>query len=137
MRLLHLELGYEHPYQDSFGVTSLLKAVKRVKGNNPAYKLTLSLTQLHSMLLHLDLACMADLQIWCLINMCFYGLLRISSVTVAKKQSWDVQKILTRGDVKFSALGCSLTFRHTKTIQFQERVFEAVIPHLEGDPNCP
>ena len=137
VRLLHLELGYRHPYRDNHSVTSLLKAVKRVKGHNPAYKLSLSINQLRSMHAHLDLSNMSDLQMWCVINLCFYGLLRISSVTIPKPKSYDPQNILTRGDIKISAQGCILSLRHTKTIQFKERVFEAVIPRLQGDPLCP
>lgn len=74
---------------------------------------------------------------WCLINLCFFGLLRISSVTVRNRSSWDSANILTRGDIKFTPTGCLLSLRNTKTIQFQERVFQAAIPRLEGDPLCP
>ena len=137
VRLLHLELGYSHPYQDNHSVSSLLKAVKRVKGHTPAYKLTLSLAQIHSMGSHLDFSCLRDLQIWCVINLCLFGLLRISSITVKNKHV-NVNKTLTRKDISFTPQGCVLSFRHSKTIQFQERVFECVIPHLEGDPHhCP
>ena len=137
VRLLHLELGYNHPYQDSYSVSSLLKGVKRVKGQSSAYKLPLSIKQIHSMHTHLDIASMPGLQLWCVINLCFYGLLRIGSVTVPNKQSWDSSKILTRGDITITNDGCILKFRHTKTIQYGERVFEAAIPRLPGTPHCP
>ena len=66
-----------------------------------------------------------------------YGLLRISNVTVPSNHTWDTVRILTRGDVRFTATGCVLRIRHSKTIQYQERVFEAVIPRLPDNPLCP
>lgn len=134
IRLLHLEMGLPHPYQNNHQVSSLLKAVKRAKGYSPAYKLSMTLSQVNSIKSHLDVTCLPDAQIWCLIMMCFYGLLRISSATVPSKSSWDVSKTLTRGDISFSGEGTTLTLRHTKTIQFHERTF---LPRIPDSPFCP
>ena len=130
-------MGLPHPYQDCYPVTSIMRAVKRSKSDAPAYKLSLTLGQIREMRAHLDVDCLADAQVWNMINLCFYGLLRISSVTVPSKGDWDPTKILTRGDIRFVSKGCILSFRHTKTIQFQERTFEAVIPQLPDTTYCP
>ena len=114
-----------------------MKAVKRVKGNAPAFKLSMTLSQIQDMKAHLDLHNIADVRMWCVINMCFYGLLRISSVTVPCASDWDITRILTRGDIQITSHGCILTFRWSKTIQFRERTFQAVLPHLPNSSACP
>ena len=120
IRLLHLELGLPHPYQGNHQISSLMKAVKRVKGNSQAYKLSLSLHQIKKLCSHLDLSKRPDAQTWCIIACCFYGLLRIGSVTVQCQHRWDTERILTRGDVTFTTAGCILALRHSKTNQFRE-----------------
>ena len=137
IRLLHLENNLPHPYENNYHITSLLKGVKRVKGDIPNAKSVLHITEIHAMKASLDLSCLKDLQVWCAILLCFYGLLRISSVTVPSKSSWDATKILTRKDITVSPTGCILHFKHSKTLQFGERIFQAVIPLLPHSPTCP
>ena len=86
---------------------------------------------------HMDMAQSADCQIWNVINACFFGLLRISAVTTPTTTHWEVAKILTRADIKFVANGYVLTIKHSKTNQFRDRQFEAVIPHLPNRSLCP
>ena len=81
IRLLHLELGLPHPYQDNYQVTSLMKGVRRVKPGQ-RYKHALTLSQIKDMRSHLDLTTLADLQVWVMINICFFALLRIGAITV-------------------------------------------------------
>ena len=137
IRILHLELGLSHPYQDNYHVQTILKGVKRLKGNSPSGKQVLTLNQLHSMAAFLDLACMRDLQIWCALLTCFHGLLHISSVTVPTKHAWDNDKILTKNDIRITTKGCTLNIRHSKTNQYKERIFEAVIPTVPDPLFCP
>ena len=65
--------------------------------------------------------------IWCALLLCFHGLLPISSVTVPNKHAWDTEKILTKGDIMVNPNECTLRLRHSKTNQYKERVFEAVV----------
>ena len=82
IRLLHLEAGLPHPYAGNYHVSALLKGVKRVKGNEPNYKMTLSIDQLRQLKLHMDTSSLPDSQLWAMITACFFGLLRIGNVTV-------------------------------------------------------
>lgn len=135
--MLHLEHNLSHPYEDNYLVSSVLKGVKRLKGNNHNSKQVLTLQQIHAMVSFLDVSCMRDLQTWCALLLCFHGLLRISSVTVPNKHTWDTGRILTKDDILVTPTGCILRIRHSKTNQFKERVFEAVIPKGPQPQFCP
>ena len=133
IRLLHLDLGLAHPYGDDHQVTSLIRAVKRVKGTAPAYKLSLSLQQINSLLHHLDITNIRDLQTWCFITLGFYGLLRISAVTTPSEDVDSAnQNTMRKADATPTPYGIILTIKHSKTVQYAERVFHAVIPRIGG-----
>ena len=69
-----------HPFENNFPVTSLMKAVKSVKGNSLAGSLantmTLSMPHIKQLKAHLDISYLSDAQIWALISACFFGLLK-------------------------------------------------------------
>jgi hypothetical protein len=46
IKLLHLELGLDYEMQSNHQITSLMKGIRRVKGQDTRYKLTLSLDNL-------------------------------------------------------------------------------------------
>lgn len=135
--VLHLELGLPHPVQDKYPITSLMKAVRRVKASPANYKLPLSIDQLASIYKHLDHENIAHVQLWAIIVSCFFGLLRISNVTVPKESERDINKTLLRRDITFTAQGCILKLRWSKTIQYQERTVDIPLPHLPGKVICP
>ena len=99
--------------------------------------MTLSLPQIRQLKTHLDTSYLPDAQIWPLITSCFFGLLRVGNVTVPTQSNWDSNKILTRSDIAFTPAGCVLAIKHSKTNQYRERVFLAVLLHLASDPCCP
>ena len=136
IRLLHLECGLPHPFQENHHVSSLLKAVKRDKGCEQSYKMTLTPGDIMAMRCHLDLTKTMGSQLWSLILTCFYGLLRISNVTVPSVANWESNKSITRQDIEFYAHGTILNIRWTKTLQFRERVLQTALPALPNDL-CP
>ena len=135
--LLHLELDLPHPVQNIHSVKSLMRAVRREKGTPVAYKLPLSVEQLKEVRDHLNINVLKDAQLWAIILCCFYGLLRISNVTVPHPSKWDPLKILQRKDVSFCSKGCIMRLRWSKTIQYQERMLEIPLPYLPGKVLCP
>ena len=120
-------------------MSSVLKGVKRLKDYHHNAKQVLTLQQLHAMVSFLDVSCIRDLQIWYALLLCFHGLLRISSVTMPNKHTWDARKILTKDDIMVSPAGCraTLRLRHSKTNQYKDRVFEAVVPTTSHPKFCP
>lgn len=136
IRIMHLERGYENPLND-FHLQSVLKGIKRCKGNTPNYKLALLPEQLVSMHALLNLSAPENLQLWCALLLCFFGLLRISAVCVKAKTSWDATKILCRRDLTVSPRGCILQQKHSKTNQFCERTHPVILPYARGHTLCP
>lgn len=132
IRLLHLELGLPHPLQDNHHVSSLIKAIKRQKGCESRYKLSLSCDNILDMLSYLNLNKIEDAQIWALTLTCFYGLLRISNVTVPLATGWQPAKSITRSDIAFHHDGTIIQVRWSKTLQLRERVFEVALPIIDS-----
>jgi integrase len=137
IRILHLELGLHNPLEDNWMVKSLLRALKRVKSAPASFKLPLTPSDLLKIHARLCLTNVEDCRFWAAILCCFFGLLRISSVTHSSTKSTDTSRMLRRGDIAFSKKGCILTLRGTKTIQFHERVLEIPLPYIAGHPLCP
>lgn len=131
-----MEFGLPHPIMDNYHVSSLLKAVKRFKGCEPRYKLTLSVANLSHMLAYLNLSRTSDAQLWSLILACFYGMLRISNVTVPSPVNWNPVKSVTRADLQFHKNGTIIHLHWTKTLQFRERVLQTALPLLDTEV-CP
>jgi integrase len=134
IKLIHLEAGFNSPFHNNHPVTSLLTALKRKKGAASKYKLAIPLEKINQIRKHLDLTNIRDAQTWAIVTCGFYGMLRISSMTVADPST---PRFLQRKDIAITPHGCSLTFSFSKTIQFHERLFTAVLPHLAGLPTCP
>ena len=136
IRLLHLHLDLPNPLQNNFHVSSTLKAVKRTKAKEVCYKMTLSCENLRAMKSHLNLDLAQDAQLWSLILTCFYGLLRISNVTVPNPDSWDPVKIIARQDITISPEGCVMGIRWAKNLQLRDRILHVALPRLNNDL-CP
>ena len=68
---------------------------------------------------------------------CFFGPVRISSITVPHATGWDPAKALLRRDISFFPDGCALRFRWSKTIQFHERTLDITLPKIHCECICP
>ncbi len=79
--LLHLELGVQ--VKDNWPLQSVLRGIKIGQGCTVSHKMPLNLTDLLQVRSLLDLSAVRDTQFWAAILCCFFGLLRISNVTVA------------------------------------------------------
>lgn len=136
VRILHLELGHKNPVADNFELQSMLRGVKRQKGNKQSFKLAITTDNLKSMHATLNMQSVEDVQLWCAILVCFYGLLRISAVCVKSKEHVS-DNVLCRRDLTISSEGCSIQQRHSKTNQYGERSHCIVLPYIRGHILCP
>lgn len=137
VRILHLENGHADPLSNNFKLHSVLLGIKRTKGNNAHFKQPLSPQDLLGMHERMNLNTVVDLQIWCALVICFFGVLRISAVTVKSRSTWDTDKIVRRNDVYFTSNGCTLNVRYSKTNQFSEHSQIVVLPLIHDHPLCP
>ena len=119
--------------KDNFHVDTLIKAAKRHKAQEVRYKLTLTCDDLTQMRRLVNIDKVQDAQLWSIILASYFGLLRISNVTVPSKQGWDPLKTLSRQDIAFHKTGCVLTIKWAKNLQLRERSFHVALPKLD---NC-
>ena len=133
VRLVHLELGLNNPLADNFHLKTLLNGIRRSSRKSMCQKLPLTIGHLTQIRSVLDLNAIPDACFFAILTTCFFGLLRIGNVT---RGSHD-PSFVTRGDVVFCACGLLLRVRRSKTIQFGERLHNAVLPSYPGHPLCP
>lgn len=136
VRLIHLEMGLENP-GSTWLVRSVIKGMKRAKGATQTQKLPITPAHLRQVRSALHLDNPGDAQFWGAVLAAFFGLLRVSNITVHCASSWDKDKPLRLVDLRISSCGCVLTVRKSKVIQFQERLHEVVLPVIKNNPLCP
>lgn len=137
VRIIHIEHGYANPLQENFQIQSVLRGIKRSKGNVPHYKLAISPDDLSNMCKLLNMGVLEDVQLWCALLLCFFGLLRVSAVCVKKKSSWDTSHVLCRRDLSVTPTGCIIEQKHSKTNQFSERTHPVILPYIRDHTLCP
>jgi hypothetical protein len=137
VRLLHVEAGVSNPLEGNFELQMLKRGIKRVKGVPPCQKQPITIEILRKMFLYLDCAKPADLAFWSAALVAFFGFLRKSSV-LPENQNFDEKKTLLRADVtKLCLSSFVLQCRHSKVVQFGQKVL--MLPYVACDelPLCP
>lgn len=137
IRILHLELGYSNPLKDNFPVKLVLSGLKRGKGQSQSFKLPINPHDLIKFRGLLNMDSLADCRFWAAAILCFYGLFRISNVTVISGTKVAQSHSVRRKDVDVVGRGCVITVMGTKTIQFRERSFQVPLPYIKNHPLCP
>ena len=135
IRILHLEKGYDNPLQ-SYYVTSLLQGIKREHAAPPAQKLPITPKILLAMYHVLDLSIPACITFWAAALIAFYSFFRKSTL-LPKLGAFSPESDLCIGDLQKSPKGYLLTVKHTKTIQFRQKLLQIPLPLIPGSPLCP
>lgn len=137
IRLLHLQAGFSNPLEDNFEVGLIRKGINREKGVPPLQKKPITLAILRKIHTCLDLSKPSELSFWaaCLIG--FMGFLRKSSLLPASGP-FNPAKTLLRGDVKELSLeSFVLIVKHSKVIQFGQKVHEIPYARCTEFRLCP
>ena len=136
VRLMHLEAGLQNPLEKNWYVSSILKGVRRVKGDSSVQKLPITPDILKRIFLTLDLHSAFDRTFWptCLVG--FFSFFRKSNLLVPSHVLCDRCRNLCATDVKFTASGAVLTVRWSKVIQFQERILHIPLPKIPNPPSA-
>ena len=137
VRLMHLEAGLQNPLEKNWYVASILKGVRRVKGDTSIQKLPITPVILMQILLILNLQSAFDRTFWATCLVGFFSFFRKSNLLVHSHLEFDPQRSLCANDVRFTLDGAILTVRWSKVIQFQERVLLIPLPKIANSPLCP
>lgn len=137
VRLLHIEAGLPHPYQDSWVVKSTLRGIDRVKGCEVNRKTPMTPELLLTIKSKLSTSS-ADCVFWAASLVLFFGLLRKSNLFPDSKP-FDPEKQLTRDSFRIDAASLDMIFeiRWSKTIQNKDRTLVLRLPCLKPHPLCP
>jgi hypothetical protein len=128
IRILHVESGFENPLQNNWELKLLHRGIARMLGVPPKQKLPITIEIL------LDISRSvgdhpSDVAFWCACLLAFYGFMRKSTL-IPMPDALARGKYISRGDVKnFTLSSFTLSVRHSKTIQFGQKVH--VLPFVQ------
>lgn len=136
LRLLCLETEQPNPLV-TWSVTSVLRGVRRVKGDQRDSKLPITPHMLLRIRSFLKLNQPLHCTLWAAYLTAFFSLLRTSNLVPPSTAAFDVNKHLCRGDLSPHDGGLLLTIKWSKTIQYKERSYQLPLPYIQGHPLCP
>ena len=137
VRLMHLEAGLKNPLEKNWYVDSILKGVRRIKGDASVQKLPITFDILQKIFLTLNLRDSFDRTFWAACLVGFFSFFRKSNLLVESHALFDPNRNLCSDDLKFNLDGAVLSVRWSKVIQFKEPVLHIPLPKIPNSPYCP
>ncbi|MES9879856.1 MAG: hypothetical protein ABW185_03145 [Sedimenticola sp.] len=137
VRLFHLEAGLHNPLDNNWYVASILKGVRRVKGDSSNPKLPITIDLLKVMFQRLDFHVSLDRSFWAACLVGFFSFFRKSNLLVPSHDLFDPARHLCASDAEFTSQGVILTVRWSKVIQFRQRILQIPLPIITDSPFCP
>ena len=137
VKLLHMESSHPNPLADNWFWSSILKGLRRHKGDSTVQTLPTTPDILQGILQLINLDEPFDLCFWasCLVG--FFSFFSKSNLLIPSVSRFDPSKHLCWSDVGFSLTGAILSVCWSKTIQFNQRILEIPLSHMPGSPFCP
>lgn len=137
VRLMHLEAGYPNPVANSWYVTSIMKGLRRHKGDSTHQKLPITADLLFGILSVLDFSRPFDLTFWAACLVGFFSFFRKSNLLIPAVGKFDPSRHLCRSDVHLSKSGAVISVRWSKSIQYRQRTLQVPLPRMAASPFCP
>jgi hypothetical protein len=136
IRIIHLEAGLPNPLKENFEVNMIRRGVARQLGVPPQQKLPLTIPILLKIFNVLDMTLPGDLSFWAACLLGFFGLMRKN--TLLPKSEMKYENCILQGDIiNLCADSFVLQVRHSKTIQFGQRVLQIPFFFCESVNLCP
>ena len=134
INLLHVEEGFQNPLEGDWFLTTVLKGIDLVKGDQVRRRLPITLDILKAIYKVLNLDQSHDSTFWAACLIAFFGMLRKASLFPTNK----VENHMLVGNCKLYSWGIVITSTHCKTIQCQEHeVFVSLPYNSENKLLCP
>lgn len=135
--ILHKEYGYSFKLSGNWIVDSLLKGIKREKGNTVTKKLPVTPEILLQIRSQLDLQTPDEANFWAACLVAFFGLLRKANLLPVSTRINKDPRHLCRSDFTLQSWGLAVKLTHSKTNQFKDRVVMFALPTIPKHPLCP
>ena len=135
VRLMHMERGLPNPLDD-WNLHNVQRGIARLKGEPPKQKLPITIEILKLIYNILKPVSGRELAFWAACVVAFFAFLRKSTL-LPLSQFANPELTLCIKDVKLQENQLLLSIRHTKTIQFGQRVLRVPLCSIPGSPLCP
>lgn len=136
VRIMHLEEGHGNPLANNWYLNSILKGLRRHRGNGVSQKLPITDVILHGILAVQNFSNPFDVCFWAACLVAFFSFFRKSNLLVPSPPQFNPSKHLCTSDVSFHPMGATLSVRWSKTIQYRQRILHIPLPHITGSPFC-
>ena len=122
VRIIHLDAGLPNPLLGNWEVAMIRRGISRKLGRPPRQKLPITLEILRKLFVLMDFSRPSDISFWAACLVCFFGLLRKNTLLPASMSSISPAFLVRSDVVGISSSSFLLRIRHTKTIQFGQRI---------------
>lgn len=135
IRLMHIDMDVPNPL-GGWELAMVKKGINRTLGSPPQQKLPISPEILLLIRRQLNFQRNRDKAFWCACLLAFFSFLRKASL-LPKSSRIPTADCLCQSDLQLEDALLYLTVRHTKTIQFGQRILKIPIAAISGSPLCP
>lgn len=137
IRLIHLDAGFPNPLLKNFEIEMISRGIRRSLGKPPVQKLPISIKMLIDIFSLLNMDVGADRAFWAASLVAFFGMLRKSTL-LPMSVSDHTDHFLLRSDIVSLSLNYfMLRVRHSKTIQYGQRVLMLPFVSCANTVVCP
>ena len=133
VRIYHLESGCSNPVQGDWFLKTLLRGIKRDKGDSVNRLLPVTITILRQIGTVLNLDQSQDLCFWSACLLAYFDMLRKSSLFL----KFNHLPRICQKDCRIKPWGLEVVMRYLKTIQFSERNAYVSLPWNQEKFLCP
>jgi hypothetical protein len=136
IRILHLDAGLPNPLENNWEVQMVKRGVSRLKGVPAKQKLPITVQILREVFEGLDhFSSPLDIAFWAACLVAFFGFFRKSTILPVSSSS---PSGICRSDVRnFTSSSFELVVKHSKTIQFGQRVLVLPFVSCADQRICP
>ena len=133
---MHQEFGLPSPLQDNWSLSVVIRGIHRDLGKPPKQMMAITpqiLTNMHS---KLDFSQNINTAFWAACLVGFFTFFRKSTLLPDSNQH-NCDKELCRSDITFNPNNVIIHVKHSKTIQYGERVLQVPVPAVRNPVLCP
>lgn len=138
VKIMHDSQNLPNPL-DSWELKAVKRGINRTLGSPPKQKLPITVNILHLLYKNVNMEVPQDKAFWSACVVAFFAFLRKSTLLPKSSSSYDIHKSLCIGDCNLSTdrRMVVLNIRHTKTIQFGQKILNIPIAAIPGSTLCP
>ena len=136
IRLLHLESGFQNPLSNNYQLSSVLKGARRELAAPPRQMAPITPQILKSIYQKLDLSQPILAAFWAAALVAFYSLFRKSTLLPVSNYH-NCKTELCRKDYRKIQTTWVLNVKHTKTLQYSNKLLQIPLPEIPGSVLCP